>query len=42
MLLVGGLVYAKSNEMFAKKSLDSVIPHDMSHDDGHGGGDEHH
>lgn len=42
MLLIGGIVYAKSNGMFAKKSLDTVIPHDMSHDDDHGGGDEHH
>lgn len=42
MFLIGGIVYAKSNGMFAKKSLDSVIPHDMSHDDDHGGADEHH
>ncbi len=40
MLLIGGLVYAKSNEMFSKKSLDSVIPHEMIHDDSHA--DDHH
>ena len=41
MLLVGGLVYAKSNEMFARKNLDSIVPHEMSHDE-HGHADEHH
>jgi hypothetical protein len=41
MFLVGGLLYAKSNDLFTKKSLDSVIPHEMSHDDG-GHSDDHH
>jgi hypothetical protein len=41
MFLIGGLVYAKSNELFSKKSLDSIIPHEMPHDE-HGHADEHH
>jgi hypothetical protein len=41
MLVIGGMLYVKSNDMFTKKNLDSVISHDMSHDDGHGA-DEHH
>ncbi len=41
MLLIGWIVYAKSNELFAKKNLDSVIPHE-SHEEDHGHGDEHH
>lgn len=44
MMLLGGVVYMKWNEIFGKKSLDSVIP-EMSQDDNHdahGDSDHHH
>lgn len=42
MLLLGSAMYAKSNDLFSKKSLDSVIPGEgMIHDDDHGHSDHH-
>jgi hypothetical protein len=42
MVFIGWLLYSKSNEIFGKKNLDSVVPElwlDDHHDDG---GDSHH
>lgn len=46
IVLVGGVIYMKGNEIFGKKNLDSVIPGDMWHDEHHDDhsdhGDSHH
>ncbi len=43
MVIIGGLLYAKSNGIFGKRNLDSIVPIDLWADEGHDDhGDPHH
>lgn len=43
MMFIGWLLYAKSNDIFGKRNLDSIVPIDLWADEGHDDhGDPHH